>query len=59
MQRRCVGFQRNYQQQLQQRLKGEKPVVTLIRTLLLCEATTIQVTRHHDLLTRFLMISFV
>ncbi len=40
-------------------IKEEKPVVTLIQTLLLREASTIQVTRHHDQMTRFLMITLI
>jgi hypothetical protein len=39
-------------------IKEEKPVVALIRTLLRCVASAIQVTRPHDLLTRFSMITF-
>ena len=39
-------------------IKEEKPVVALIRTLLRCVASAIQVTRHHDQMTRFLMITF-
>ena len=38
-------------------LKEEKPVVALIRTMLRCVASAIQVTRHHDQMTRFLMIT--
>ena len=38
-------------------IKEEKPVVALIRTMLRCVASAIQVTRHHDQMTRFLMIT--
>lgn len=39
-------------------LKEEKPDVALSRILSLLVASATQVTRHHDLLTRFLMITF-
>ncbi len=39
-------------------LKEEKPDVALTRILSLLVASATQVTRHHDLLTRFLMITF-
>jgi hypothetical protein len=39
-------------------IKEEKPVVALIRDLSLSVANAIQVSRHHDLMTRFFMITF-
>ena len=39
-------------------IKEEKPVVALIQTLLRYGASTTQVTRYHDRMTRFLMITF-
>jgi len=39
-------------------IKEEKPVVALIQTLLRYGASTTQVSRHHDRMTRFLMITF-